>query len=189
MNIFFKKTRKQSIESLEFFYFLQDLLVSLVGKYGKSTNPLILDFLKGLDGLQSWEARKISPYSQALTDIVFWKSKKFYRETMQKFVVGELNALEFAQEFSDRLLAEKAESNILLEDFLKQADIELNAKSFQFSKIILAFEIPLEVYQNEIEELEEGGDQLSKNDLSFTEDSLKEGVKRALEEVNRYFTD
>ena len=107
---------------------------------------------------------------------------------MQKFVVGELNALEFAQEFSDRLLAEKAESNILLEDFQKQADIELNPKSFQFSKIILDFELVLEVYQNEMEELEVG-DQLSENDFSFTEDSLKEGVRRALEEVNKYFAD
>ena len=107
---------------------------------------------------------------------------------MQKFVVGELNALEFAQEFSDRLLAEKAESNTLLEDFQKQADIELNPKSFQFSKIILNFELLLEVYQNEMEELEVG-DQLSENDLSFTEDSLKEGVRRGLEEVNRYFAD
>jgi len=107
---------------------------------------------------------------------------------MQKFVVGELNALEFAQEFSDRLLAEKAESNILLEDFQKQADIELNPKSFQFSKIILDFELLLEVYQNEMEELEVG-DQLSENDLSFTENSLKEGVRRVLEEVNRYFAD
>ena len=33
------------------------------------------------------------------------------------------------------------------------------------------------------------GDQLSKNDLSFTEDSLKEGIRRGLEEVNRYFAD
>jgi hypothetical protein len=107
---------------------------------------------------------------------------------MQKFVGGELNALEFAQEFSDRLLAEKAESNILLEDFQKQADIELNPKSFQFSKIILKFELLLEVYQNEMEELKVG-DQLSENELSFTEDSLKEGVKRELEKVNQYFTD
>lgn len=98
-----------------------------------------------------------------MTDFVFWKSKEFYRETMQKFVVGELNALEFAKEFLDRLLAQKAELNILLEDFQKQADIELNPKSFQFSKIILNFELLLEVYQNEMEELEVG-DQLSEND-------------------------
>jgi hypothetical protein len=50
---------------------------------------------------------------------------------MRKFVGGELNALEFAQEFSDRLLADREESNNLLEDFQKQANIELNPKSFQ----------------------------------------------------------
>lgn len=65
--------------------------------------------------------------------------------------------------------------------------------SFQFSKLILDFELRLEVYQNEMEELEklEVGDQLSKNafDLSFTENSIKEGVKRRLKEVNRYFSD
>ena len=188
MNIFKKESRKQSIESLEFLYFLQELFFSLLGKYGKSTNPLIIDFLKVLEGFYSWESKKIGAYGQALTDVVFWKSKEFYRETMQKFVVGELNALEFAQEFSDRLLAEKAESNILLEDFQKQADIELNPKSFQFSKIILDFELLLEVYQNEMEQLEVG-DQFSENDLSFTENSLKEAVRCALEEVNRYFAD
>jgi len=107
---------------------------------------------------------------------------------MEKFGGDELNALEFAQEFLDRLPAEKAESNILLEDFQKQTDIELNPKSFQFSKIILDFELLLEVYQNEMEELEMG-DQLSENDLSFTEDSLKEEVRRVLKEVNSYFAD
>lgn len=186
MNILKKKNRNQYIESLEFFYFLQELFLSLVGEYGKRTNPLILDFLKVLKGFYSWESKKLVAYNQALTDFVFWKSKEFYRETMQKFVVGELSALEFAQEFSDRLLAEKAELNILLEDFQKQADIELNPKSFQFSKIILNFELLLKVYQNELKEIEVG-DQLSENDLSFTEDSLKEGVRRELEEVNRYF--
>ena len=42
--------RNQSVESLEFFYFLQELFLSLVGEYGKSTNPLILDFLKVIEG-------------------------------------------------------------------------------------------------------------------------------------------
>lgn len=106
---------------------------------------------------------------------------------MQKFVVGELNALDFAQIFSDRLLGEKEKSNILLKDLKKQADIELDPKSFQFSKIILDFELLLEVFQNEMEQLESG--ELPENDLSFTEYSLKEGVRHALEEVNKYFTD
>jgi hypothetical protein len=87
---------------------------------------LILDFLKVLEGFYSWESKKIYPYIQALTDQVFWGSSKFHRETMQKFVGGELNALEFAQEFSDRLLADREEANNLLEDFQKQANIELN---------------------------------------------------------------
>ncbi len=187
MNILKKKNRNQSIESLEFFYFLQKLFFSLRGTYGKSTNPLILDFLKVLEGFYSWESKKIYPYIQALTDQVFWGSSKFYRETMGKFVGGELNALEFAQEFSDRLLADREEANNLLEDFQKQANIELNPNIFEFSKIILDFELLLEVYQNEVEELETG--ESSENDLSFTQDSILEGVKHALEKTNKYFTD
>ena len=187
MNIFFKKNRNQSIESLEFFYFIQKFFLSLRGTYGKNTNPLILDFLKVLEGFYSWESKKIYPYIQALTDKVFWGSSKFYRETMWKFVGGELNVLEFAQEFSDRLLADREEANNLLEDFQKQANTELNPKIFEFSKIILDFELLLEIYQNEVEELETG--ESSENDLSFTQDSIFEGVRRALEKINKYFTD
>ena len=106
---------------------------------------------------------------------------------MRKFIGGELNALEFAQEFSDRLLADREEANNLLEDFQKQANIELNPNIFKFSKIILDFELLLEVYQDEVEQLETG--ELSENDLSFTQDSILEGVKCALEKINTYFTD
>nr|YP_010283323.1 hypothetical protein MKU01_pgp051 [Psammodictyon constrictum]ULD16442.1 hypothetical protein [Psammodictyon constrictum] len=106
---------------------------------------------------------------------------------MRKFVGGELNVLEFAQEFSDRLLADREEANNLLEDFQKQSNIEVNPNIFEFSKIILDFELLLEVYQNEVEELETG--ESSVNDLSFTQDSILEGVKRALEKINKYFTD
>jgi hypothetical protein len=106
---------------------------------------------------------------------------------MQKFVGGELNALEFAQEFWDRLLADKEKANNLLEDYQKQANIEVNPNIFEFSKIILSFQLPLEVYQNEVEDLEIG--EMSANDLSFTQDSILGGVKLALEDVNKYFTD
>lgn len=129
---------------------------------------MILDFLKVLEEFYSWEYKKIDPYPymQALTDQVFWRSSKFYRETIRKFVGGELNALEFAQEFSDRLLADREEANNLLEDFQKQANIELNPNIFEFSKIILDFELLLEVYQNEVEELETR--ESSENYLFFT---------------------
>ena len=187
MSVLLKKNRKGSIQSLEFFNFLQKLFISLKSTYGQSTNPLILDFLNVLEGVYSWEFNRISPYTQALKDQVFWGSSTFYRETMRKFVDGELNALEFAQEFSDRLLADKQKANNLLEDFQKQVDIELNSNIFEFSTIILAFELVLEVYQNEAEDLETG--ELSENDLSFTPNSLLEGVKRAFEKLNKYFTD
>ena len=75
MNLFKKKNRNESIESLEFFYFLQKLFLSLRGTYGKSTNPLILDFLELLEGFYSRESKKIYPYMQALTDQVFWGIK------------------------------------------------------------------------------------------------------------------
>ena len=187
MNIFLKKNRNQYIESLEFFDFLQELFFSLRSTYGKSTNPLILDFLKVLEGFYSWESKKNYPYIRTLTDQVFWGSSKFYRETMRKFVGGELNALEFAQEFSDRLLADREKADDLVEDFQKQANIELNPNIFEFSEIILGFQLLLEVYQNEVEELETG--ELSENDLSFKPDSILEGVKLALEKINKYFTD
>ena len=124
---------------------------------------------------------------QALTDQVFWESRNFYRETLQQFVGGELNTLEFAQKFLDRLLADREKVNKLLKDFQKQSKIELDPNAFEFSKIILDFKLLLEVYQNEIGDLEVG--ELAENELSFTEDSILEGVKRGLEKVNEYFTD
>ena len=169
MNIFLKKNRNQYIESLEFFDFLQKLFLSLRGTYGKSTNPLILEFLKLIEGFYSWESKKSYPYIQVLTDQVFWRSSKFYLETMRKFVGDELNALEFTQEFSDRLLADRKEANNLLEDFQKQANIEFDPTIFEFSKIILDFELLLEIYQNEVEELKTG--ESSENDLSFTQNA------------------
>lgn len=59
MNIFLKKNRNQSIESLEFFCFLQKLFLSLRGRCRKSTNPLLLEFLKVLEGSYLRESKKI----------------------------------------------------------------------------------------------------------------------------------
>ena len=188
MDLFFKKNRSQFIESLEFFYFLQKLVVSLRGTYGKSTNPLILSFLKVLEEFYSWESRKNYPYIRALTDQVFWRrSGNFYRQAMLKLIDGEFNALEFAEEFSDRLLADRKQANDLLKDFEEQAKIELNPNIYEFSKIILNFELMLEVYQNEAENFETG--ELSEQDLSFTPDSILKGVQHELKKINQYFTD
>ena len=77
----------------------------------------MVDFLHLLEGFELFKSKRIDHYRQALTDQVFWESRKFYRETMQKFVSGELNALEFVQEFSDQLLADSEEANNLVKDF------------------------------------------------------------------------
>jgi len=53
--------------------------------------------------------------------------------------------------------------------------------------MILDFELFLEVYQNEVEELETG--KSSENDLFFTQDFILERVKHVLEKVKKYFTD
>lgn len=187
MNLFFEKNKNHYIESLEFFYFLQELYTFSIGIERKSSNPLILNFLKIFEGFYLLESKKNNSYLQILTDHVFWESNEFYREMMQKFVSGKLNTLEFAEEFLDRLLADRKKANDLVEDFQKQVNIELNPNIFQFSKIILDFELVLEVYLNEIDELEIG--ELSENDLSFTHKSLLEGIKLGLEKIDKYFTD
>ena len=189
MTIFLKKYRNECIESLEFCYFLQKLYSSLVSELynQKVENQLIFGFLDIIRDFYQWEFKKIYPYIQTLKDQVFWSSSKFYFETMQKLVDGESNALEFAQEFSDRLLLDKQKANNLVEDYKQQADIELNSNIFKFSEIIIGFEIPLEVYQNEAEELSEG--EISEDELSFPESSIIEAVKLALEKINPYFMD
>lgn len=185
---FLQKRRTESIESLEFFFFFQELFFELVNKHGKSNNSLILDFLRVLGGIYSWESRKVAGYMQALKDSVYWESREFYRKTMIQFVDGELNALEFARIFYDRLLNEKEIADNLVNDFKKQAIVELDPKSFQFSKIILHFELCLEAYQNQMEGFE-SENQVPEDDLLTTEDGLRKAVKSALEEMNRYFTD
>ena len=101
---------------------------------------------------------------------------------MQQFVGGEWNALELVQEFLDQLLADSEEANNLVKDFKKQANLELNSNIFEFSTIILYFEWLLE-----IDEVETG--KLSSNIESFTQDSILEEVKRALEKIDKYFID
>ena len=51
MNIlnFFEKSREESIELLEFFYCLTEVLKHLRDKYGHTNNILILNFIKLLE--------------------------------------------------------------------------------------------------------------------------------------------
>jgi hypothetical protein len=83
------------------------VILTLLDNYGKSINSFVIDVLKAFTGFYLLEFRKIKAYIQALKDYIFCESQEFYHEILIKFVVGELNVLEFAQKFSDRLLADK----------------------------------------------------------------------------------
>lgn len=180
MNILKKKDRNQSIEWLEFFYCLAEVVNYLRVKYGKSNNILILNFRKLLEWCCSCLASQVDDYAQSLTDYVFWKSRHFYLESMQKFVAGKLNGSEFVDQVLYSILSDKKEAQSLEEDFQSQLTLELDSKSFQFSKIILNLQLPVEGFDNEPEEDDEN---------YFTEEKLREGVKLTLIDMEKYFKD
>jgi hypothetical protein len=100
MNIlnFFQKSRQKSIEWLEFFYCLAEVVNYLKVKYGKSNNILILKFIKLLEWCCSCLASQVKDYTQFLTDYVFSKSRQFYLESMGKCVAGKLNGSKFVDQ-------------------------------------------------------------------------------------------
>jgi Fe-S-cluster formation regulator IscX/YfhJ len=180
MNILkiFQKSKKESIEWLEFFYCLAEVENYLKVKYGKSNNILIINFIKLLEWCSSFLASQVNDYAKSLTDYVFWKSRQFYLESMRKFVAGKSNASEFVDQVLYSILSNKREGQSLEEDFQSQLTLELDSKSFKFSKIILNLILPLEAFDDEPEEGDEN---------YFTEEILREGVKLALIDMEKYF--
>lgn len=187
MKDFIIRTRQESIKSLEFVYFLQEVVIPYVNKYEKSDNSLILDFVKLVNGFYLWEYKKINGYIQALTDSVFWESRKFYRELMNKFIAEKLTAKEFSKELYNQLIIDKEKAKSLHKNFSKQADIKLDRHSFQFSNIILNLELTLEAYKYKTTDSLFDGP-IPNTELSFTTSSLRKEVQIALVEVNSYFT-
>lgn len=182
MNILklFQKSRKESIESLEFFYCLAEVVSYLRINYGKSKNILIVNFLKLLECYSSWQLSQVDDYAQSLTDYIFWQSWEFYLESLRKFIAGELSDSEFIDRVLYPILSNKKEAQDLEEDFRQQVTIELDPKSFQFSKILLNLQLLLEAFDDEPEE--------DDSDY-FTEEELREGIKLALRDMEKYFTD
>lgn len=97
---------------------------------------------------------------------------------MQKFVAGQWNGSEFVNQILYQIIADRIESWDLEKDYQKQQTIELNSKNFQFSRILLNLELPLEAFDNDPNE--DDSDYL-------TEDELREIVQRALIEIEKYF--
>jgi Fe-S-cluster formation regulator IscX/YfhJ len=177
MNIFniFPKSRKKLIESLEFSYFLFEAHSYLKRKYPKSKNTLIKFSLKVLDWCRSCQYNQVEDYKQLLTDYPFWESRQYYRERMRKFVAYELSTIDFVAEFLYPSLSNMNEARDLKEDFRRQANIELDPKSFGFSKIISGLIPFLEGFDADPEE-------------SFlTEEEFREVIQNSLMKVEKYF--
>ena len=177
MNILniFPKSREKLIESLEFSYFLFEAQNHLKRKYPRSKNTLIKSSLKVLDWCRSWQYNQVKDYQQLLTDYPFWESRQYYRERMRKFVAYELSTMDFVTEVLYPSLSNTNEAWELKDDFRRQANIELDPKSFGFSKIISGLTPILEGFDEDPEE-------------SFlTEEEFREVIQNSLMKVEKYF--
>jgi hypothetical protein len=99
---FFNEDRKESIQSLEFFFFLGDIYFSLLKK-NDTENIFIQEFIKVLGKNYFWQQYTIKNYEISLRDHVFWQYREFYLEQMQKFVSHELTGREFVNHFYFKL--------------------------------------------------------------------------------------
>ena len=180
--LFFQDNRKQSIESLQFFFFLGDSYFSLLKKDDNDTeNSLIQEFVEAVGKNYYWQYYKIRNYINILWDYVFWESSEIYLESMQKFVSHELSGSDFVIRVFYQILEDKKKSDLLTKDFERQATLELNPKIFQFSEIIKDLDLILEAFNEEESDVEDS--------VSLTEDQLRKIVKDLLPKVEKYFTD
>lgn len=177
---YFNQDRRQSIEALEFFFLLDDFYLYLLKIQEKtnSKNSAINEFVDVIKSYEDWQFYRIRNYVASLKDYVFWQYREFYLEEMRKFVSHELTGREFVDHFYFKLLNDIDEAHLLQKDFKKQETLELNPKSYQFSKIISDFYLALEAFDDEPEP----------GDSSFlSENQLRQIVKDVLPRVEKYF--
>ncbi len=176
MNIskIFPKSRQQLIESLEFSSFLYEITTSLAIKYRQTTNPLIKFFLKVVSWWRDWEFEQVREYNQLLLDYPYWQSRQYYCQRIQKFVSNELSIGDFISEVLYPSLSNRREGFDLIEDYRRQASIELDPQSFNFSTIISDLTPVLEGYDQDSEE------------SFFTEQEFHEIIKNTATKLEKY---
>jgi len=177
MNIskIFPKSRQQLIESLEFSSFLYDITISLEIQYRKTNNRSIKFFFKVVNWWRDWEFDQVREYKQLLFDYPYWESRQYYCQRIQKFVSNELSIADFIFEVLYPSLSNKEEAFDLIEDFQRQASIDLDPKSFEFSKIISDLTPVLEGFDEDQEE------------SFFTEKEFREIIENAAIKLEKYF--
>lgn len=175
-----KINRQELIEGLKFFYFLRETYNYLLKKQGNSENKFILGFLQVVKNCYDWQAYKINGYRQSLEDYIFWKSSKFYLKAIKKFLACELTKSEFINLMLDRIIYDRNRVLVLSQDFKKQSIIKLSSNHSQFGKIVSDLEFVLQTFNEEP----------NNYDVDYlTESDLRDVIKRALTEVEKYFTD
>jgi hypothetical protein len=170
----FPKSRQQLIESLGFSSFLYDIYISLEIKYSKRKNPSINFFLKVVNWWREWEFEQVKEYKQLLSDYPFWESRQYYCQRIEKFFSDELSILDFIAEVLYPSLSNKREAFDLIEDFQRQASIDLDPKSFGFSKIISGLIPVLESFDEDPEE------------SFFTKEEFREIIKNVSIKLEKY---
>jgi hypothetical protein len=191
ISLYFEDNRKQSIQSLQFLFFLKDFYFSLLKKSDTENireNILIQEFVEAVGKNYYWQLYKISDYRTLLRDFVFWESSQIYLTNMEKFAAGELSGLEFVNRVYYTILADKKDSKILETDFERQATLELNSEIFQFSKVIGDFEFVLSIFDEEPEIDEDEEPEIGQSSF-LTEDQLREIIKKELPKIQKYFID
>lgn len=139
------------------------------------SSPLIKFSLKVLDWFRSWQYNQVRDYKQLLTDYPFWESRQYYRERMRNFVAYKLSIADFITEVLYPSLSNINETRELKENFRRQKNIELDPRSFGFSKIISGLTPILEGFDQNPEE------------SFFTEEEFREIIKNSLIKVEKYF--
>ena len=172
-----QKNRQKLIESLEFSYFLYDITISFGVNYRETNNPLIKFFFRVLSWWRDWEFKQVREYKQLLRDYPYWESRQYYYQKIQKFVGGELSIVDFISEFLYPSLSTKREASALIEDFQRQASIDLDPKSLGFSNIISDLTPVLEGFDEDPEE------------SIFTEKEFREIIEAAAIKLEQYSID
>lgn len=116
---FFPRSRKDYINLFEFFYFVATLSNSLSSdkNYSNNKNPFIKNFLNLLRWLSSQTFELTQNYSQLLTDSVFWESRYYYKENLEKYIDGTLTNVELIDQILYQILYEQREAQELRKDF------------------------------------------------------------------------
>ncbi len=180
MNIskIFPKNRQQLIESLELSRFLYDITIPFEiqcsKKYRTRKNRSIKFFFKVVSWWQNWEFDQIREQKQLLYDYPYWKSRQYYCQRIQKFISNELSIADFISQVLDPSLSNKSAGADLIEDFQRQASIELDPKSLGFSKVISGLIPVLEGFDEDPEE------------SFFTEKEFREIIENVAIEIQKY---